>query len=250
MHPNQNNFCVVAAAGRGSRFSADGPKQYADVLGAPLLAHTVSGILSCEVFEKIVVVLPAGDNPPGWLLQRENIVVVSGGATRQHSVWSGLKAVSQWAGANDWVWVHDGARPVLSEHLVSGIRQAQTSADMWDGVVPALPSVDTLKEVDASGRVVRTLDRNGIWRAQTPQVFRFEILCRAVEACMAQGLDMTDESAAVELTGGRVKTVAGDPRNIKLTIPADRLLIEQYLAEDIRSGRRQHPKQWLEATLG
>jgi 2-C-methyl-D-erythritol 4-phosphate cytidylyltransferase len=204
---------VVVAAGGGARFG--GPKQYALLAGRRVLDWSLDAArASCDGVVAVV--------PPDRAAQHEAAadVVVSGGATRSASVRNGLGAVAPDA---DVIVVHDAARPlatvVLFESVVVAVRAGA------DGAVCAVPVADTLKRVDAAV-VVETLDRRPLWAAQTPQAFAAPALRRA----HAGGPEATDDATLVEACGGRVVVVAGDPRNLKLTRPADLIVAEALLA--------------------
>ena len=147
----------------------------------------------------------------------------SGGATRQQSVLNGLQAMRDRVADNDWVLVHDAARPGLTAQLIDALIHALREDDV--GGLLAVPVVDTLKRADASGRAQSTMSRDGLWAAQTPQMFRYGLLRRALEETDS----CTDEASAVEALGLRPKLVAGSPRNFKVTLPPDVALAEIYL---------------------
>lgn len=162
--------------------------------------------------------------PPDWLLGADSrIRVVAGGATRGASVQAGLEALSS---DPTLVVVHDGARPLMDDETVE---RCITVAREGVGAVAGWPAVDTIKEVDPEGRVVRTPERSGLWHAQTPQVFPREVLAAAYAAASEKDLAATDDASLVEGRGGEVRMVRGSPRNIKVTRPGDLALAETYL---------------------
>lgn len=217
---------VIVAAGSGSR--AGRAKQWAPLAGTPVVCWSVEALRAAGV-RRLVVVVGGGDvDYARRLLSLFDCEVVEGGATRAQSVRAGLAALE--ADAPEAVLVHDAARPFLSPDVVSRLLAALEGAD---GAVPALPVADTLKRGDGEA-VEATLPRDGLWRAQTPQAFRYARLIAAHEAWPA-GPEMTDDAAAVEAAGGRVAMVAGDPRLMKLTYPEDFAMAEALAGQARRT---------------
>jgi 2-C-methyl-D-erythritol 4-phosphate cytidylyltransferase len=205
-------WAVIVAAGWGERFG--GPKQFAELGGARLVDHAVATAgATCDA---VVLVVPDAADWRG----AEVDALVTGGATRAESVRAGLGAVPPGA---DVVVVHDAARPLATAALFHAVIAAVR--DGADGAVPGLAVTDTLKRVD-DVRVTATVDRVGLVAVQTPQAFRVDIL----RAAHAAGADATDDAALVEELGGTVIVVPGDPRNVKVTGPAD-LMIAAALLE-------------------
>ena len=213
-------FAVVPAAGQGRRMGSEIPKQYLTLAGKPVLQHTLERLLVVPDLELIVVALAAGDRR--WselpLSRHPRVMVTQGGAERADSVLAGLKVLENRAADQDWVMVHDAARPCLRP--ADAVKLLQELAEDPVGGILALPSVDTLKEVER-GEIRQTLSRHRIWRALTPQLFRYRLLRQALERALAEGLQVTDESSAVESAGYRPKIVEGSPDNIKITQPED-----------------------------
>ncbi|MFN4325911.1 MAG: 2-C-methyl-D-erythritol 4-phosphate cytidylyltransferase [Azonexus sp.] len=213
------HFAIVPAAGSGSRFGAERPKQYLDLLGRPLIFHTLKALTACPDIERVWVVLAPDD--PWWSrtdwseLGAKLETVRCGGATRAESVSNGLQAAAMVAADDDWVLVHDAARPCLSPAMIDALF-ADLANDPVGGIL-AVPVADTLKRADAEQRVAATVPRDGLWQAQTPQMFRYRLLCDALQQCR----DVTDEAGAVEALGLRPKLVRGDATNLKVTYPAD-----------------------------
>lgn len=224
-------FAIVPAAGTGSRFGAERPKQYLTLLGRPLIFHTLAALCACPDIERVWVVLSPED--PYWgrydwtELGPKLETVMCGGATRAESVSNGLKAAALAAADDDWVLVHDAARPCLT-HGMLGALVEELSADPVGGIL-AVPVADTLKRADSEQRVAATEPRDGLWQAQTPQMFRYGLLCEALERCR----EVTDEAGAVEAMGLKPRLVHGDTTNLKVTFPAD-----LAMAEWILRGRR------------
>jgi 2-C-methyl-D-erythritol 4-phosphate cytidylyltransferase len=226
---------VVTAAGRGARFDARLPKQHVPLLGIPMLQRTLAALSACEEVDALVVVV----NPEELEYCRAEIsggridkvvAVTGGGAERALSVRNGLRAL---AGLGVWelVGVHDGARPLVTCAEVARVVRTLAVEPDLDGAVLAIPSVDTIKAVDAEGLVTDTPDRRTLWRAQTPQIFRWQVLMSAYEQTDEVLLAATDDSSLVEMRGGKVKVVEGSPENMKITERSDLRRAESILAE-------------------
>jgi 2-C-methyl-D-erythritol 4-phosphate cytidylyltransferase len=217
---------VIVAAGRGTRLGGDVPKQYLPLGGQPVLLHAMRPFTSHPEVACTVVVLPPGDasTPPAWLesLLGEALRVVPGGASRCESVAAGLAALPA---SCRIVLVHDGARPFAPRDTIdAGI----ASARHGHGAVPALPVSDTIKRADDFGRVIGTVSREGLWRAQTPQAFPRDLLARGHQADAAIDCPATDDAMLVELVGGAVDLIPGSARNLKITT-ADDLAMAEWL---------------------
>lgn len=220
-------FAIVPAAGSGSRFGAEKPKQYLDLLGRPLIYHTLAALTACPEIERVWVVLSPDD--PFWPkydwseLGAKLETVRCGGATRAESVTNGLRAAAMVAADDDWVLVHDAARPCLSAGMLAALFEALANDPV--GGLLAVPVADTLKRADSEQRVAATEPRDGLWQAQTPQMFRYGRLSEALENCCA----VTDEAGAIEALGLKPKLVASDTTNLKVTYPADLALAAMIL---------------------
>jgi 2-C-methyl-D-erythritol 4-phosphate cytidylyltransferase / 2-C-methyl-D-erythritol 2,4-cyclodiphosphate synthase len=218
-------WAIVPAAGSGARFAAAAsgaaPKQYAQLLGATVLEWSLRSLLAEPRVHAVVVALAADDVHWPKIAARLNsskLRTVVGGANRQDSVANGLEALTQQAAADDWVLVHDAARPCLSAADLTALLDTVGSA-VSCGAVLAAPIVDTVKrDVPAE---LTTVDRQGMWRALTPQVFAFAQLREALRAAAAAGVAVTDESQAIERLGLRPALVPGSPFNVKITRAAD-----------------------------
>lgn len=223
---------LVPAAGRGSRFGGDGPKQFLVVAGRPVLAWSLERLLAGGCDEIVVAVPPGEEESAAARFAGEafapRVRFVAGGETRQESVWRCLVAAP--GDADDLLATHDGARPAVAPSDVAATLVAARGAD---GAVLGRPLDDTLKRVE-DGRVVATVPRQGLFRAETPQVFRREVLDRAYAAARRRGREATDEAGLVEsLPAVRVRAVAAAHPNPKLTRTADLPLIEWLLREGV-----------------
>jgi 2-C-methyl-D-erythritol 4-phosphate cytidylyltransferase len=224
----QQFWAVVPAAGAGKRMGAEIPKQYLEVLGKPVLQHTLERLLRVEALAGIAVALGSEDGYWADLpcAHHPKVRRARGGAERADSVLSGLCSL-EGAASDDWVLVHDAARPCITpsdvEKLIESLRN-----DSIGGLL-ALPVSDTLKAVDGSGGIVETVDRRRIWRALTPQMFRYGRLREALEYAAEHRLVVTDEASALELRGFRPRIVEGRSDNIKITRPEDLPLAAFYL---------------------
>lgn len=220
---------IVPAAGVGKRMQSDRPKQYLDLGGTTVIEQTLSRLLLTNVFEAIAVAISIED--PYWpelsISREKAIITAAGGKERADSVLSALNSIRNNASDNDWVLVHDAARPCITAEDIHKL--IDTLADDDVGGILALSSHDTLKNVQ-DNRIAGTLDRTHIWRALTPQMFRYGMLKNALE--VAQGNPaVTDEASALELKGLQPKIVEGRPDNLKITRPEDLALAQFYLEQ-------------------
>ncbi len=221
-------FALIPAAGVGARMAADGPKQYLAIGAKPMLRHTVDAFLSSPLITHTYVVVSPTDPYIDGVLPMQTgqgaSVLRCGGATRMDSIQNGLAALEGVIGEGDWVLVHDAARPGLNAALIAHL--IATIGDDAVGGLLALPVVDTVKR---AGGAVSTVPRDGLWLAQTPQMFRYRLLRDALAAATDASL-ITDDASAVEALGLSPKLVEGHPRNLKVTLPADIRIAEMYLA--------------------
>lgn len=226
-------WVVVPAAGRGARFGGDVPKQYLDIAGEPMLAHTLRALLSHPGVEGAVVAIAANDGSwPGWdAFEGKPVRTCTGGDSRAASVLAGLAALPEDVRADDFVLVHDAARPNLSQQDLSSLLERGRADPV--GAILAAPVRDTLKLAGDDGGIDRTHPRDHLWRALTPQLFRRLQLARALEAALADGVEPTDESMAMERQGARPLLVEGSEDNLKVTTPAD-LALMAFLLRDVR----------------
>jgi 2-C-methyl-D-erythritol 4-phosphate cytidylyltransferase len=206
---------IVPAAGRGERLGSDGPKAFVVCAGRPLVEWSLDVLEA--VCDRVVLAVPSDwDTGPDR---------VHGGAVRSASVRAALAAAPEASVAV----VHDAARPLLTRELAESCIAAVRDAH-WDGAIAAAPMTDTVKEAAEDGRVVRTLDRGVLWRIQTPQVFRADVLRRALDVPDQVLAAATDDASLVEAVGGSVRVVEAPPENLKVTTALDLALAEQLLA--------------------
>ena len=214
-------WAVVPAAGVGSRFGAALPKQYMQVDGEALVAHALRALLLHPAVEGVVVALAEGDaHWPGWTeLQGKPVVTCVGGESRADSVLAGLAALPASVRADDFVLVHDAARPNLSQADLQQLLERGRADPV--GAILAAPVRDTLKLAGDDGGIDATQPRERLWRALTPQLFRRLQLSRALQAAHDAGVAITDEAMAMELQGHRPLLVEGSEANLKVTTMAD-----------------------------
>jgi len=224
-------FALIAAAGAGMRFGGGLPKQYVPLAGAPLLRRSIDALNDSVVLEAVFVVLAPGDKLYAELVGEVRGVeaLYCGGPTRAESVKNGLAAIGRHAEAEDWVLVHDAARPCID--VTSLNRLLHELEDEPVGGLLAVPLADTLKRAETGTglRAMSTEAREGLWCAQTPQMFRYAILQHAFRN--ADCAKITDEAQAVEALGVKPRLVHGSPSNIKVTYPEDVALAEAILAQ-------------------
>lgn len=226
-------WAVVPAAGLGRRMGGECPKQYLPLLGKPVIVQTLTRLSQLENLQAIVVALQSEDHyweniskPAG-----PSIITVNGGEERCQSVYNGLLALDELADDRDWILVHDAARPCVR---VTDIKLLlNTVQEQGTGGLLASRIMDTVKRGDdnAPASIVETVDRNRLWRALTPQVFRYGVLRQALRRAIDDGKPVTDEAQAVERMGQRPLLVEGSADNIKITHPHDLQIAEFYLRQ-------------------
>lgn len=224
-------WAVVPAAGRGTRFGGECPKQYLEVAGRPLIAYTLDVLLSHPSVSGAMVVL--AENDPHWrgweALVGKPVMTCIGGAERADSVLAGLNALPDAVRADAFVLVHDAARPNLSHADLDRLLDLGMGDPV--GAILAAPVRDTLKFAGDDGGIDRTEPRERLWRAFTPQLFRRMQLSRALAAACASGTAITDESMAMERQGLRPLLVEGSEDNFKVTTPADLARFEYAVSQ-------------------
>ncbi len=222
-------WAVVPAAGCGARMGAERPKQYLRLHDSTILEHTLARLAATPGLAGIIVALAADD--PYWqqlvLPKTVEILTVQGGDMRHQSVLNALAYLRARLSANDWVLVHDAARPCVRSRDISHL--VTTLRDDAAGGLLGVPVNDTMKRADADGRICKTVNRNGLWHALTPQMFRLEDLILSIETAQAQGVDITDEASAMEHCGWHPRLIAGARDNIKVTSPGDLEMAALYL---------------------
>ncbi|WED21379.1 2-C-methyl-D-erythritol 4-phosphate cytidylyltransferase [Vibrio sp. JC009] len=232
MSDNKKLYVIVPAAGVGSRMKADLPKQYLQINGKAILEHTVEKLLSHPEIEKVIVAV--SDSDPYFselcLASNPNVIRVSGGKERADSVLSALNYFDQECSDNAWALVHDAARPCVSlADIGKLIAEVQEHAV---GGILAAPVRDTMKRSDSEANISSTVDRNNLWHALTPQMFRINQLKEALAKALEANVAITDEASAMEWAGLSPKLVAGRMDNIKVTQPEDLALAEFYLSRE------------------
>lgn len=230
-----NYYALIPAAGSGSRMGSELPKQYLELAGKPMIYHAVARLCGYPGIARVYVVLAPNDTwweRYDWSAFAARLTVLRcGGAERFESVRNGLDAIMGEVGVDDWVMVHDAARPCLTGAQLDKLI-GEVGDDAFGGIL-AQPVADTLKRADAEQRVVRTEPRDNLWQAQTPQMFRYVLLQRALS--LLAGEAVTDEAQAVEKLGFQAKLVASDSTNFKVTYPRDLKLAEWLLKEGLAS---------------
>jgi 2-C-methyl-D-erythritol 4-phosphate cytidylyltransferase len=223
-------FAIIVAAGRGERVNSILPKQYLPILGKPVLAHTLDVFERSPWIEEIIVVINALHREifekEVWHKYgyRKVKQCVPGGETRQDSVYWGVRELKN--RGSDFVFIHDGVRPLVDEKI---LERCVEGVVKFDAVCCALPCVDTVK-FSLDGEIIsETLNRQNIWRAQTPQVFRISLIWEALERAKEDGFQGTDDSSLVERLGQPVHLVLGSEDNLKITTPQDLILAEELL---------------------
>jgi 2-C-methyl-D-erythritol 4-phosphate cytidylyltransferase len=220
-------FALVPAAGSGARMGEDIPKQYLPLAGGPMIYHALAVLCSHPKIDKVFVVLSDDDEQwvkYNWLAFAGRLKILRcGGATRAESVRNGLAAMAELVQDEDWVMVHDAARPCLTHAHLDALIAGVDENDV--GGILAVPVTDTVKR-GIGGAVVETLPRDGMWRAQTPQMFRHGTLS---EALVTLGPDITDEASAVESLGLQPRLIEADGSNLKVTYPFDLQVAEWIL---------------------
>ena len=226
-------FALIPAAGSGLRMGGNLPKQYLPLAGKPMIYHALQTLCNSSQIANVFVVLSPDDSEWSkydWSAFSQKIIVLyCGGLARGESILNGLKAASKVLSIsdNDWILVHDAARPCLSKAQLRKLID-ELIDDMVGGLL-AIPVADTLKRSDISGRVKHTESRENLWQAQTPQMFRYRLLINSLNR--AGSVVMTDDAGAIEAMGLYPKLVSSDIRNLKVTYPQDFILAELILRE-------------------
>ena len=231
MNSTERCWAIIPAAGFGTRMNSDKPKQYLKLRDKTVLEHSVRLFSDYERISGVVVVLAESD--PFWastgLDKEPRVSTTQGGLERCHSVQNGLNALKADAGNDDWVLVHDAARPCLQRADLD--RMILTLEDHPVGGILAMPVKDTMKRADQHYVIQETVSRQGLWHALTPQMFRYSLLEAAINNAIAKNILVTDEAEAIELTGKQPVLVEASSGNIKITQQSDLELAELYLSQ-------------------
>lgn len=221
---------LIPAAGSSSRMGEGVPKQYQELAGKPLMGHAVDALLAHERVAQVFVVLAPTDSrfrQFDWSRHQERLLpLYCGGATRAASVLNALMAMEGAVEPDDWVMVHDAARPCLTHTLIDCLIRELFDDNV--GGLLAVPVADTLKRANENNRVNNTVSREQLWQAQTPQMFRYRLLLEAMRKSIASHI--TDESSAIEQMGFKPRLVMGSPSNLKVTRPDDLRFAENVLS--------------------
>ncbi len=219
---------VIAAGGSGTRFGGEIPKQFVDVLGMPIIAHTISAFEKCKQIDEIVVV-----SHSDYLVYCSDIVkkfgfskvssIIEGAATRQASVLKGIKALK-----TDYVLIHDAARPIISSESITKCCKAVLE---YGACALGTRAVDTIKESDDGKYITKTPDRSKLWHIQTPQCFEREFILNCHKKAIFDGVTATDDCMLAELSGAKIKLVEGERTNIKITDRHDLIIAEVLLGD-------------------
>ena len=221
-------FALIPAAGVGARMQAGSPKQYLSIAGKPMLRHALDAFLASPLIAHAYVVVSADDGVIDTVVPQHGVTVLRcGGATRMETILNALQALHGSLAAHDQVLVHDAARPGLTPALIEKLI-TEVGAHAAGGLL-ALPVVDTVKRAGPGNVSARTVPRDGLWLAQTPQMFSYALLHRALSEA-PDPLAITDDASAVEALGLAPTLVEGHPRNLKVTLPRDIHTAELYLA--------------------
>jgi 2-C-methyl-D-erythritol 4-phosphate cytidylyltransferase len=228
-------YAVIPAAGSGSRMGAEIPKQYQALAGAPLIQHAIDVLHRDARIQQIFVVLAPHDTHFrhfDWSAYRGKLEpLYCGGATRGASVLNGLVAIAGAVEPDDWMLVHDAARPCLSAQLLDRLLTEIVNDDV--GGLLAVPVADTLKREDGTQHVIATVPRDALWQAQTPQMFRYRLLVEALHRAKPESV--TDEASAIEQLGLKPRLVTGSATNLKVTWPDDVAFAQSFFSAQHRS---------------
>ena len=223
---------IIPAAGMGIRMGSQIPKQFLSLAGKPILHQTLSVLDQCSIVDEIILVVSGNEIEKAQQQFQDSLAkitkIIEGGRERQDSVYNGLQSLDPEA---DIVVIHDGVRPFVSADI---IRETVEAAHKFGAAITAIPVSDTIKKVNEGGLVERTIDRNGLWRVQTPQAFQVSLLKEAFAKAQADNFYGTDESALIEYLGREVKVIPGSEFNIKITRSED-LVLGETIAELLKT---------------
>jgi 2-C-methyl-D-erythritol 4-phosphate cytidylyltransferase len=213
---------IIPAAGSGSRFGGQIPKQFQQLAGKPIVQHVIERFLIDDNVLRVIV--PVAEMLLSGVKNSDRVTFVAGGETRQQSVIRGLAE----AGEAEIVAVHDAVRPLFAIDMFHAVVLA---AREHGAALPVVPVIDTIHQMTENATIVQTLDRTMLGAAQTPQCFKLEILRDVLDRAVREGVDGTDEAGLAARFGYTVHGVAGDPRNLKITLPEDLFVAESYLQQ-------------------
>jgi 2-C-methyl-D-erythritol 4-phosphate cytidylyltransferase len=228
---NKSNpiWAILPASGTGNRMQGQLPKQYLQLGDKTIIEHTLDRLLSFDGIDGVILVLRSGDRD--WQAidyqSSKPLITTTGGELRQHSVFNGLLKLLEQGFDEPYVMVHDAVRPLVSHQDLRKLIEA--AIDHNAGALLALPIADTLKQQDEDTNIERTVSRAGLWRAFTTQLFKAELLHRALEQVIEKDIEVTDDASAIEYLGMRPHLVECSAENIKITYPQDLLLARQIL---------------------
>lgn len=228
---NRSIWAIVPAAGIGSRMQADRPKQYLQLDGQTVIEQTINRLATHPRIDGIVIAI--ANNDPWWQSISLNIAcpthIVAGGEARSDSVLNALIALANITNDDPWVLVHDAARPCLRHQDIDAM--ISTLGKHPVGGILGIPVTDTVKRVNTEGQITKTVCRQGLWRASTPQMFHLSALKQALESAREKQLVVTDEASAMEFVGLQPMMVEGHADNIKITVPQDLALASLFLQQ-------------------
>ncbi len=222
---NYNLSVVIPAGGQGLRMGAKLPKQFIELKGKPIINYTIAAFEALDWIDEIILCVPKAEfsNVQKEMVNRIKVKVEVGGEKRQDSVYNGLKAINK---NSSFVAVHDGVRPFINEEVIRTVYEA---AKEFGAAVAAIPVNDTLKRANDEGMLEKNIDRDNLWRMQTPQIFKTELLLEAMEKARKESFYGTDEGSLIQFIGKPVKFVLGSEFNIKITRPED-LILGEWIA--------------------
>jgi 2-C-methyl-D-erythritol 4-phosphate cytidylyltransferase len=223
-------WVLIPAGGVGQRFGSSVPKQYLSLRGKTVIEHTLHKFLYDSTIQKVVLIVGSDDyfwQQLGLEVYRDKLIIVKGGERRIDSVMAGLQAITHFAHPQDFILVHDAVRPCLSSADIEKLI-VEVGSHPVGGILGSRVR-DTLKHGNDNNEITRTFSRDNIWQALTPQMFRYKILCQALQQALADDNPVTDEASAIELLGFIPMIVEGRRDNIKITYPEDLVLAEKYL---------------------
>ncbi len=232
MYRHMKISALIPAAGCGSRMGTTLKKQYLTLNGKEILNWTLENILSQDCIDEVVIIVPKEDvaevelKVKSWFALASihtPYKVVSGGETRQASVYQGLLALDA---HSDYVLIHDGVRPFVPHHQICDFLDLIMDDVTLDGIVAGVQVTDTLKRTNDTSIIIETIDRTHVWAVQTPQVFEFHLLKSAHEFATSKSLNVTDDAALIEVLGKKTRIVHSDAENIKITRPFDLIIAE------------------------